>query len=89
MINKSSNTTWPEKQAVSIAEGSGEGKLPQYPRDHQVGMKVPKGGSECAKCEYLKDNRKHCGNDKWVKWFGSSLIPAPIDEYCCDFFEAK
>lgn len=60
-------------------------KLPDYPPDHKVGMRVPKGGSACSKCEYV--NGQHCRQKDFVKWNGSSLIPAPTDSYCCDFFE--
>lgn len=57
----------------------------EYPADHKVGMRVPKGGSDCAKCEYVKGQT--CTN----KYFNQAVgkrIPAPVDEYCCDFFEA-
>lgn len=57
-----------------------------YPKDHEVGMRVPKGGSDCKKCEYLRPKAK-CGNDSFVRWQGSDSIPGPVDEYCCDFFE--
>lgn len=59
-----------------------------YPPDHVAGMRVPKGGSDCAKCEYLKDAQKRiCGNEYFVKWNGSNVIPGPIDAYCSDYFE--
>lgn len=61
--------------------------LPKYPADHLVGMKVPKGGSDCAKCEFV--DGQNCTQKDFVKWNGSSLIPAPTDQYCCDFFESK
>lgn len=66
---------------------SDKGKLPSYPANHQVGMKVPKGGSSCSKCEYVSGER--CRQEKWVRWHGGNLIPEPTDSYCCDFFEAK
>ena len=56
-----------------------------YPADHKVGMRVPKGGSDCAKCEYV--DGQYCGNKYFQKWNGSDKIPAPTNEYCCDFFE--
>lgn len=56
------------------------------PPDHQLGMQVPKGGSMCANCQYLVDP-KTCGNQGFVKWNGSSMLPAPADEYCCDLYE--
>lgn len=61
-------------------------KLPDYPPDHKVGIRVPEGGSDCAKCEYVKG--QDCTQKDFVKWNGSALIPAPTDQYCCDFFEA-
>lgn len=60
---------------------------PTYPKDHKAGMRVPKGGSSCANCEYLADNKKDCTNTFFQKWNGSPVIPAPIDEYCSDWFE--
>jgi len=63
-------------------------KLPVYPADHQVGMEVPKGGSNCAKCEYLKEDGKTCGEPHFIKWNGGTgRLPEPSDRYCCDFFE--
>lgn len=56
------------------------------PPDHQLGMRVPKGGSDCAKCEYLTSPTT-CGNEGFVKWNGSPTLPAPADEYCCDLYE--
>ncbi len=64
-------------------------RLPAYPADHQVGMKVPEGGSDCAKCEYVSDDEKKCSNPNFVKWNGSKFLPASATEYCCDFFEAR
>jgi hypothetical protein len=64
-------------------------ELPKYPKDHQVGMKVPKGGSDCAKCEYNSADRKRCSQKDFVKWNGSAVLPAAADEYCCDFFKAE
>lgn len=59
-----------------------------YPADHQAGMRVPKGGSNCEKCEYLDRNTmKDCRNQYFIKWNGSKKIPGPIDEYCSDYFE--
>ena len=59
-----------------------------YPPDHEAGMRVPKGGSNCAKCEYLKDAAKRiCGNSYFIAWNGSNVIPGQIDAYCSDWFE--
>lgn len=66
---------------------SGKGKI-EYPPDHEPGMRVPKGGSNCAKCEYYEGSN-HCGNEYFQKWRGSNVIPAPVDSYCSDWFEPK
>jgi hypothetical protein len=57
----------------------------EYPKDHVPGMKVPKGGSSCSKCEYFVEGG-NCRNEYFIKWNGSSKIPAPPDEYCSDWF---
>lgn len=64
-------------------------ELPKYTKDHQVGMVVPKGGSDCAKCEYVSKDGKECAQKDFVKWNGSNKLPAPADEYCCDFFTTR
>lgn len=73
------------EMAVLLRHNSG--KAIHYPASHKVGMKVPKGGSDCAKCEYV--NGQNCSQPQFVRWNGGNKIPAPTDEYCCDFFEAK
>lgn len=60
-----------------------------YPSDHVAGMRVPKGGSNCAKCEYLADNKTDCTNEYFQKWNGGPKIPGKIDEYCSDWFESS
>ena len=62
---------------------------PEYPADHTPGMRVPKGGSSCASCEYYKGNLT-CGNPYFRKWHGSDQIPAKApDEYCSDWYEPR
>ena len=47
-----------------------------YPADHQVGMAVPKGGSNCAKCEYV--HWQAYTNEYLIAWDrGSNIIPGP------------
>lgn len=58
-----------------------------FPSDHRVGMRVTKGGSMCANCEYLAD-AKTCENKYFIRWNGTGKLPAPADEFCCDFWEA-
>ena len=53
-------------------------------------MKVPKGGSSCSSCAYLKDAEKRiCGNKYFIAWHGSAKIPAPVDQYCSDWYEPQ
>jgi hypothetical protein len=60
----------------------------KYPKDHQPGMKVPRGGSMCKNCEYLVDAQKGiCGEPNFIAWNGSKFIPEPIDAYCSDWYE--
>ena len=61
------------------------GGIIQYPAGHKLGMRVPKGGSDCEKCEYV--DGQNCKNPRFVKWNGSAVIPLPTNEYCCDLFE--
>lgn len=65
-------------------------KKPTYPKDHKPAMEVPKGGSSCAKCEYLKDaDKRLCGNPHYQAYYGTDKIPLPIDQYCSDWFAEK
>lgn len=79
---------WMEEEMIAAHAKKGK-KLPAYPADHKVGIRVPKGGSDCAKCEYVRQNGKACANKSFVQWNGSNMLPAPADEYCCDFFSTK
>lgn len=67
--------------------GSTPNTLPFYPSNHKVGMVVPEGGSNCAKCEHV--NAQNCNETHFIQWNKSSVIPAPVTKYCCDFFEEK
>lgn len=59
------------------------------PASHQAGMKVTKGGSMCANCEYWVEDGNKCSNKYWKKWAETEQIPNPGDEYCCDWWHAK
>lgn len=63
--------------------------IAQYPDNHQAGMRVPKGGSSCASCEYLGESKTTCKNKYFIKWNGSNKLPAPADEFCSDWYEQK
>jgi len=66
----------------------------QYlPDEHQLGMKVTKGGSMCANCKWVSDDQKSCGNPYFQDWNEKekgaddpSKLPEPADEYCCDLW---
>ena len=66
-----------------------EGKI-EYPADHEPGMRVTKGGSMCANCEYWVEKGNLCNNKYWLQWHdGDAKIPAPADEYCCNWWHVK
>jgi len=62
------------------------------PPDHLFGMEVPKGGSSCAKCKFVSEDKKHCSNKYYRGWRKSlgvedpSELPVAADSYCCDVF---
>ncbi len=61
-----------------------------YPPDHKLGMRVPMGGSNCAKCEYLSSDHKHCKQKEFIKWqHGNDELPMSDDIFCCDLFQIK
>ena len=67
-----------------LLEAKGEYILPP---DHTQGLKVPKGGSCCANCEYWDSEKESCKNTYYQKWAGTDKIPNPPDEYCSDWWE--
>ena len=58
-----------------------------YPSDHEPAMEVPEGGSMCANCEYLADNKKDCKEEDFIRWNGSEVIPGKITAYCSDWYK--
>jgi hypothetical protein len=64
-------------------------KKADYPADHKPGMEVPKGGSMCANCRFLKDDRVNCGNKYFIAWNGGPKIKGKVDEYCSDWYMPK
>jgi len=70
---------------------------PVYPKKfwHLAGMPVPKGGSSCSNCKFLKDDRVNCGEPNFIAWegpgkpAGSPKIPGAIDAYCSIWFEPR
>lgn len=71
--------------ATKIKLSKNKGPI-EYPKDHQPGMKVPKGGSNCLSCEYYGGN-DNCKNSYFIKWNGSGKLPYPAAEYCSDWYE--
>lgn len=60
-----------------------------YPPDHQPGMEVPEGGSMCANCKYLGEDKKTCTEKNFIRWNGSDVIPGKITAYCSDWWESN
>jgi hypothetical protein len=52
-------------------------------------MVVSKGGSNCAKCEYVRNNNKDCAEPHFQFWNPGPILPAPADIYCCDFWSPQ
>jgi hypothetical protein len=61
----------------------------ELPPGHKPGMRVPHGGSMCANCRFLAEDKKSCTNEYFIEWNGSELIPGKIDEYCSDWYEPR
>ena len=66
-----------KRKGVTITHGAG----------HELGMSVPIGGSDCAKCKYV--DVQDCTNKIFIKWNGGPVIPDATNSYCCDEFETK
>lgn len=65
----------------------------ELPPDHLFGMRVPEGGSNCAKCRFVSEDGSHCANSYYQDWRKSlgedpTLLPMSADRYCCDVFQA-
>ena len=65
----------------------------QLPRDHEAGMRVPKGGSSCANCRFLdeRDDGPHCKEENFVVWTAGETR-LPVDDpstYCSDWWRPK
>ena len=58
------------------------------PRDHKLGMRVPKGGSSCSTCKFLASPTT-CGNEGFIKWNKGPDLPFPKNEYCCDLYQIE
>ncbi len=60
------------------------------PRNHQPGLRVPKGGSSCANCKFYSPvggMYGSCSSRYYQEWAGTALIPCEADSYCSDFYE--
>lgn len=84
-LNKYADTQYGDTMRPLTAANDGMVK-PTYPKDHEAAMRVPKGGSSCASCEYLEGTDK-CNNKYFIKWNGNNKLPIPADEYCSDWYE--
>lgn len=67
----------------------GKGKF-ELPKTHKAAMRVPKGGSCCLNCAFLRVGHINyeCSNKYWIQWNGGNAeLPLPPDEYCSDWYE--
>jgi hypothetical protein len=78
-----------EKNDGRLALRSVDGKevVARFPPDHQVGMRVPKGGSSCASCRFVQLQENECREPNFVEWNKGPKLPAPSDSYCSDFWQ--
>ncbi len=60
---------------------------------HKIGVVVPPGGSNCAKCRFLR-GRRQCALALWVLaprkdggGGGSTYLPRAAGRWCCDGYE--
>lgn len=60
---------------------------PTYPPDHMPAVIVPKGGSSCASCRFR--NGQLCMEPNFNRWNGGPVIPAPVDEFCSDWWRGR
>jgi hypothetical protein len=67
-----------------------------YGTDHKLGLRVPRGGSACASCRWVRreSDGPHCANGLWQLWprergggGGKSRLPVKdAGAYCCDLW---
>lgn len=75
------------KEARKRAQGGRAKAEKALPADHQLGMRVPEGGSMCANCRFLS-GPDTCGNPAFVRWNGGKAkLPQAANRYCCDLWE--
>jgi hypothetical protein len=62
----------------------------QLPLAHRPAMAVPKGGSSCSTCRYYHPQGGYfgqCGEPNFKRFYGTTMIPCPADEFCSDWYE--
>lgn len=79
-------------QVLNVLVDDGGSAL--YPPDHKFAMEVPNGGSSCAKCRFVSEDRERCSNRYFLVWNqrqgarDPGSLPKAATRYCCDDFEA-
>lgn len=63
-----------------------------YPKGHRPGTKVPRGGSSCASCKWVRprddgSGMANCASQYFQEWAGTNEIPVVPDSYCSDWWE--
>lgn len=66
-----------------------ERKKISYPPNHKPVLEVPKGGSSCANCKYVSQDKKQCSNTYFIQFNGSNKLPYPANSMCSDWWEGK
>lgn len=77
-------------------QGQYGGKGPfKLPADHVAAMKVPKGGSSCASCQFGQEDANtpfgaRCTEPNFIAWNGGNgALPAAADEFCSDWYRQQ
>lgn len=63
---------------AALAHRDAKRRLFVLPPSHLPGLRVPRGGSSCANCRYLKldqNDEPHCWEPHFVAWNGGTRLP--------------
>ena len=75
---------------AALAHRDVKGRFFVLPPHHVPGMHVPRGGSSCANCTYVRerDDGPHCVEPGFVLWNRGTRLPVDdARDYCSDWWE--